>query len=142
MKIIQHLSSIAIITIIMGLMYASVQQTYRTNANDPQMQIAYDVRDQLQKAKAIAFDDTVDLERSLAVFKEVYDDNGNPLQSTGYLDGKMPQLPKGVFENAKANGENWVTWQPQRNVRMVMGIVPCKCRANCLHGRRKIITGS
>lgn len=123
MKIIQHLSAIAIITIIIGLIYTSVQQTYRTNANDPQMQIANDLKGQLQKGKAIAFDDTVDLERSLAVFKEVCDDNGNPLQSTGFLNGKMPQLPKGVFENAKANGENWVTWQPERNVRMAMGIV-------------------
>jgi len=44
-------------------------------------------------------------------------ENGNPIQSTGFLNGKMPQLLKGVFEFAKANGEDWVTWQPQRNVR-------------------------
>lgn len=122
MRIIQHLSAIAIITIIMGLIFSSIQQTYRSNANDPQMQIAYDLRDHLQKGKTLAFDDTVDLEKSLAVFKELYDNNGNPLQSTGFLNGKMPQLPKGVFENAKANGGNWITWQPQRDVRMAMGI--------------------
>ena len=48
MKFIQHLSAIAIITIIMGLIYASVQQTYRSNADDPQIQIAHDLRDHLQ----------------------------------------------------------------------------------------------
>lgn len=38
MKIVQHLSAMAIITIIMGLICASVQQTYRFNANDPHLQ--------------------------------------------------------------------------------------------------------
>jgi cytochrome bd-type quinol oxidase subunit 2 len=123
MKIIQHLSVIAIITIVMGLIYASVQQTYRSNADDPQAQIAYDMRDELQKGKSLVFDDTIELDKSLAVFKETYDENGNPIQSTGFLNGKIPQLPKGVFELAKTNGENWVTYQPQRNVRMAVGIV-------------------
>jgi hypothetical protein len=123
MKIIQHLSAMAIITIIMGLIYASVQQTYRSNANDPQIQIAHDLRDYLQKGKPLAFDDTVDLERTLSVFKEAYDENKNPIQSTGFLNGRMPQIPKDVFEHAKANGEHWVTWQPQRNVRIALGIV-------------------
>lgn len=123
MKILEHLSAMAIITIIMGLIYGSVQQTYRSNANDPQVQIAHDLRDHVQKGKALAFDDTIDLEKSLSVFREAYDENGLPLQSTGFLNGKMPQLPKGVFEYAKANGEHWVTWQPQSNVRMAMGIV-------------------
>lgn len=123
MKIIQHLSAIAIITIVMALIYASVQQTYRSNADDPQIQIAHDVRDHLQNGKTIAFDDTIDLEKSLSVFKEAYDENANPIQSTGFLNGSMPQLPKGVFELVKSNGEHWVTWQPQRNVRMAMCIV-------------------
>ena len=123
MKIIQHLCAIVIITIIMGLIYSSVQQTYRSNANDPQIQIAHDLRDHLKNGKSLVFGDTVELERSLAVFKETYDQSGNPIQSTGFLNGKMPELPKGVFEFAKANGEHWVTWQPQQNVRMAMGIV-------------------
>jgi hypothetical protein len=123
MKTIQHLSAMAIITIIMGLIYASVQQTYRSNANDPQVQIAHDLRAHLQNGKPLLFNDTIELERSLSVFTEVYDQNGDPIQSTGFLNGKMPQLPKGVFEYASANGEHWVTWQPQRNVRMAMGIV-------------------
>ena len=123
MKTIQHLSAMAIITIIMGLIYASVQQTYRSNANDPQVQIAHDLKTHLQKGKSLVFNETIELEKSLSVFTEAYDQNGNPLQSTGFLNGKMPHLPKGVFDYASANGEHWVTWQPQRNVRMAMGIV-------------------
>jgi hypothetical protein len=123
MKTMSYLSAMVIITVIMGLVYASVQQTYRSNANDPQIQIAHDLKDHLQKGKPFAFDDTIDIEKSLSVFEEAYDKNGDPIQSTGFLNGKMPLLPKGVFEHAKANGENWVTWQPQHNVRMAMGIV-------------------
>lgn len=126
MKTVQHLSAIAVITILTGVIYVGVQQTYRSNANDPQIQIAHELRDHLQKGRPLEFDDTVELERSLSVFKEAYDQNGNPIQSTGFLYGKMPQLPKGVFEYAKANGEHWVTWQPQRNIRMAMGIVHVK----------------
>lgn len=123
MKNLQYLSAMAIITIVMVLIYAGIQQTYRSNANDPQVEIAYDLRDRLQKSKPILFDDTVELESSLSVFKELYDGNGNPIQSNGLLNGKLPQLPKALFEYAKTNGEHWITWQPQRNVRMAVGIV-------------------
>jgi len=124
MKFLQHFSALVIITIIMALIYASVQQTYRANANDPQAQIIYDLRNDLQEGRPLpeVFSDSVDLEKSLAVFVEAYDANGNPIRSSGYLNGKFPQLPKGVFEYARRNGDHWVTWQPQRNVRMAVGI--------------------
>lgn len=123
MKIYQHLSVMVIITIVMALIYASVQQTYRSNANDPQVQLAHDLRDRLQKGESLAFDDTVDLGSSLSIFKETYDRDGSPLQSTAFINGRIPRLPKGVFEYARANGEHWVTWQPQSGVRMATGIV-------------------
>ena len=37
---LNYLLVIAIITIIFGVIYALVQQNYRTGANDPQIQIA------------------------------------------------------------------------------------------------------
>src|SRR5579875_2687818 len=123
MKTLQHLSAIIIITIIMGLIYGSVQQTYRSNANDPQTQIVHDLKNRFQNDKTVLFDDSVDLEKSLAVFKESFDANGNPLQSSGFLNGKLPQLPKGVFDFVKTHSEEWVTWQPQTNVRMAMGVI-------------------
>jgi len=123
MKTVQHLSAIAIITLILVLIYAIVQQTYRSNANDPQVQIAHELRARLQKGQSLGFDDTIELESSLSVFKGAYDKNGNPLQSTGVLNGQVPTLPKGVFKYARANGEHWITWQPQQNVRMATGII-------------------
>jgi hypothetical protein len=123
MKIVQHLSAMVIVTIIMGLIYGSVQQTYRSNANDPQMQVAYDLRDHLERGQSLLFDDTVDLERSLSLFKETYDENGRPIQSTGFLNGRTPQLPKGVFGYANNKGEHWLTWQPKPGVRLATGII-------------------
>jgi len=123
MKIIPHLSAMAIITIIMGLIYVSVQQFYRSNANDPQVRIAYELRDHLRNGKPLSFTDTIELERSLSIFAEAYDENGDPMRSTGFLNGRMPQLPKDVFQYAKTNGEHWITWQPKQNIRMAIGIV-------------------
>jgi len=123
MKTTPHLSAIAIVSVIMGLLYAIVQQNYRSSADDPQVQILHDLRNDLQKGKALAFDDSIELETSLSIFREAYDKNGNPLQSTGYLNGKVPRIPKGVFEYARTNGEHWITWQPQPNVRMATGII-------------------
>ena len=123
MKVLQHLSAILIITMIIGLIYFSVQQTYRTGADDPQAEMLHSLKERLEKGKPLSLEDTIQLESSLSVFKTVYDQNGEPLQSTGWLDGKMPTLPKGVFETAKANGELWVSWQPQRDVRIALGVV-------------------
>ena len=123
MKTILHLSAITIITIIIGLIYCSVQQNYRSSANDPQVQIAHKLRGDLQKGIPLSFGDSVEMETSLSVFQQTYDKNANPLLSTGYLNGKVPRLPKAVFKYAKANGEHWLTWQPQENVRMATGIV-------------------
>jgi hypothetical protein len=125
MKMLQHLSAIAIITVVMGLIYASVQQTYRSNANDPQIQIVHDLKDQMEKGQSVesAFTDTVDLEKSLAIFLETYDAQGRPIRSTGYLNKSLPQLPKGVIDYVGTRGEHWVTWQPRPNVRMATGIL-------------------
>jgi hypothetical protein len=54
------------------------------------------------------------------VFTELFDANGKALQSTGFLDGKLPQPPAGVFEFTRVNMENILTWQPRPGVRMAM----------------------
>ena len=67
--------------------------------------------------------DTIDIAQSLSTFVALYDANGKPLRSSGYLDGKMPELPAGVFDFAKSHGEHQVTWQPRSGVRMAMVII-------------------
>jgi hypothetical protein len=44
LSIVTHLAAAIIITVVMLLIYACVQQSYRSSANDPQLQIARDLR--------------------------------------------------------------------------------------------------
>lgn len=121
--IITHLSASIIITGILLLIYASVQQVYRSSANDPQIQIARDASVDIREGKSInkyfSFD-TVNLTQRLATFIELFDKHGKPLKSTGLLNGSLPQLPAGIFEFTKQNKEDILTWQPQPGVRMAM----------------------
>jgi hypothetical protein len=110
-----------LVMVLSGLIYLAVQQSYRSGANDPQLQVARDISERLKNNQSIdqlMAGDTVDISKSLAVFKVLYDLQGVPIQSNGLLDGKSLQMPKGVFDFAKENGEDVLTWQPRRGVRM------------------------
>lgn len=123
LSIVTHLAATIIITAVMLLIYACVQQSYRSAANDPQLQIARDLGNALSRGKIneqFFRTDTIDIAQSLAVFAELFDANGKALQSTGFLDGKLPQPPAGIFEFTRANMENILTWQPRPGVRMAM----------------------
>jgi hypothetical protein len=117
------------ITAFCALTYASVQQSYRQNANDPQIQMAYDAADALVDGKdveSILPVDKVSVAKSLAPFLIVYDLDGNVTASSVVLDGQTPELPNGVLDSTKKLGENRVTWQPENSVRIAAVIVPYK----------------
>ena len=120
--------SCAIILLIFGVIYATVQQSYRTGANDPQIQIASDLNAKLHQGRFVEsfLADTIDIAKSLSTFVVLCDNNGKPICSSGYLDGKMPVLPAGVFDFAKSHGEHEVTWQPRIGIRMAMVIINSK----------------
>ena len=122
-NILTHVAAAAIVTIITGVIYATVQQTYRSGANDPQLQIAGDISNKLKTGGIIGKwfnEDTVEISQSLSVFNTLYNDKNEPVVSTGVLNGKLPFLPKGVFDLAKKKGENVFTWQPQNGVRVAV----------------------
>lgn len=126
MKQLQYLSVMIIITIIMGLFYVSVQQVHRTMANDPQIQLAQDLRTKLAKGASPASlisTDSIDLNYSLGTFTEAFDSFGKPVSSTGFIDGKMPVPPSGVFDFVRTNGEQCITWQPRKNIRLATVVV-------------------
>lgn len=109
-----------IITFIFGAIYAAVQQSYRQSANDPQIQMAEDAVTALNNGRniqSVVLLDNVDISKSLAVFLAVYDSSGNPVMSSGYLNGEMPKLPQGVFGYMKSHNEDRFTWQPEPGVR-------------------------
>ena len=108
-----------LITVLSGMVYGTVQQNYRTSANDPQIQIAEDLSSALSAGQQNINLPTAkaDMERSLGAFIIVVDDNGALLYSSALLDGGTPVPPAGVMVYAKANGQNRITWQPKTGVR-------------------------
>lgn len=120
-----HFAALFIVTILCGLIYATVQQSHRSGANDPQLQIALDLKNALEDNRFLTkwmTDDSIEISQSLSVFKTLYNKNGEPVQSTGFLNGQLPKMPKGVFDFTNDHQENVITWQPQYGVRMAMVI--------------------
>ena len=118
-----HVFAAAICSILILLIYATVQQSYRSNANYPQAAVTSDIANRLHRMASIDpyfSGDTVDLENSLNVFVVLYDASGQPLRSNAVFKGSPPQLPSGVFEFVRGNGEERVTWQPEKGTRIAM----------------------
>jgi energy-converting hydrogenase Eha subunit C len=117
----------AISTIICLLVYVTVQQSIRTGANDPQIQMAEDAVRALERGEAIEKvvpAGKVEIERSLAPFLMIYDDAGHLLAGSGSLHGAATAPPIGVFEHARSNGQNRVTWKPEAGNRLAAVILP------------------
>lgn len=126
----QWLPQAVIITGLSLLIYAAVQQEYRGSLNDPQMQIAEDGAAALAAGGMPASlvqrgVSPIDAAQSLAPWVAVYDEQGNPLESSAVLDGKPPVPPPGVFAVAREQGNNLPhnTWQPALGVRIALVLV-------------------
>lgn len=102
------------------LIYAAVQQNYRMNANDPQIQMAEDaatILDQGASPSEVIPQGKTDIAASLAPFIIVFDKKGQVLASSGSYEGTFPSYPSGALFAAEKTGENRVTWQPQPGLR-------------------------
>ncbi len=104
------------------LAYAVVQQDVRQSANDPQIEMAEDGVSPQSLSQ-------IDISKSLAAFVIVFDDNGEPIASSGTLEGTVPIPPAGVFDYVRTSGggnlrptdvsgEDRFTWQPEPSVRI------------------------
>src|SRR5215471_5608248 len=112
----QWLPLAAMITLVCGIIYGTVQQTYRSNANDPQIQMAQDAAFALSNGsdpRSLVRPTAMEISRSLTPYLIIYDESGNPLVSDGVLDGKIPSMPAGVLGYSKENGSDMITWQPR-----------------------------
>ena len=120
---ITHFAALMIVTVLCGLIYVSVQHAHRSGANDPQLQIALDLKNAIETNQSTVkwmSGDSIEISKSLSVFKTFYNANGEPLQSTGFLDAQLPKMPKGVFAFTTKCRENVITWQPRTGVRVAM----------------------
>ncbi|NTW28137.1 MAG: hypothetical protein HGA39_02080 [Coriobacteriia bacterium] len=125
-------------TVLVLMSYASVQQTYRTGLNDPQVQMAQDAAAQLDAGVApakIVSATKVDAEKSLAPFMIIYDTTNTPVASSAVLSGSTPKAPSGVLDTARSKGSNKVTWQPSSGVRIAAVAVGSKDGHVVLVGR-------
>jgi hypothetical protein len=114
-----------IITSICGLVYATAQQSLRQGANDPQIEYAEDGARSIKAGQSASFGpDKIDLNKTLGVFLAVYDKDYKVIDSNAILDGALPQPPMGVFETAQGKGQYRVTWQPKKEIRLALVIVP------------------
>ena len=97
------------------------QNSLRQSANDPQLGMATDLASRLARgtsASASVPNDQTDMDASLSAFVIAYDEQGQVLASSAQLNGAVPQLPRGVLDFVRRNGEERVTWAPRRDVRI------------------------
>lgn len=126
-SIVQWLPVAVLAVLMCGLIYGAVQQSYRSSANDPQIQMALDARDALARGtppSQLVPQNTIDMARSLAPYLIIYDTAGRPIASSVTLDGQTPTPPSGVFESTHSLQINKLTWMPQPGVRSAIVVVP------------------
>lgn len=110
-----------VITLLCGLIYGVGQQSSRQNANDPQIAYSEDIAASLNTGvtpQEIIPPARIDISKSLATFIMVFDNSNELVLSTAEIKGKVPTVPPGVFSYVKKNGEDRVTWAPQKDVRI------------------------
>jgi hypothetical protein len=89
-------------TVLAMTIYVGVQQAQRSDADDPQLQLARDA------ASAIS---------AVAAGLAVYSGDGSVLSSSGTIDGLAPVIPDAVRTDAQG-GELSFTWEPRDGLRM------------------------
>ncbi len=118
-----------IISGLCGIFYAIIQQDMRSNADDPQIQLAEDAAAQLasgQQVQTVVPAQKVDMATSLAPYIIIFDNTGKPIASSAQLNGQTPTIPSGVFDSVRQNGEDRITWQPQPGVRSAIVVTQFK----------------
>ncbi len=112
-----------IITGFCGLVAVVMQQNYRLNANDPQIQTSEDLALLLSngaKPQDVLPKNSVDIAYSLSPFVIIYDTNGKVMASNASLNGEAITIPSGVIAYTKTHTQDRVTWQPTNGVRSAL----------------------
>jgi hypothetical protein len=130
-RFLRHWLPLAVaVTVLAGTAFTIGQQILRSDANDPQVQLAEDAAARLQAgaspAQVIPAGET-DIASSLAPWVIVYGPDRKQLAGSARLDGKLAQYPASVLDNAPAGGRrDDVTWQPRSGVRAASVVVGFK----------------
>lgn len=109
-----------IATVLALAVYVIPQQVLRQDANDPQIELAENLVQDLKSGSTLDESlppESIDISRSLSPFLIAYDAQGNPLASQAKLNGKIPAPSKEVFDHVRSEGEARITWAPQHGAR-------------------------
>jgi hypothetical protein len=125
--LIYFIPGFLLISLFSGVLYITLQNNYRQNANDPQIQIAEDMANYLAAGISpqtlISTGLPVDIASSLGTYAIVFDESGKVVLSSAKLRGKDVELPAGTLEYAKANKENRITWEPEEGITSAVVVV-------------------
>jgi hypothetical protein len=111
----------AVLSLCFLMIYISVQQNYRQNANDPQIQIVKDTIFALNTKHPpsdVIPTDKIDPGQSLSPFVVIFNAQGQPLSSSVILDGQTPIPPSGVFSYTQTHQSDRFTWEPKPGIRI------------------------
>lgn len=101
--------------------YIIIQQSLRMTANSPQDSIVENMS-LLAAKQGISLEpilkQSIDITSEETPFVIVYDKDGNFLASSAVLKGRIPVLPKGVFETVKKSIKKSFTWEPEGGIRI------------------------
>ena len=113
------LMPMVVATITFGTIYVVATQLDRLSANDAPARLASQVAAELREGQSTTIDAQphVDLERSLAPFVVVENEQGVATEGSGFIRNKLVSLPTGVLSSAAQSGQDDVTWQPQPGLR-------------------------
>lgn len=112
------LSGIA--TVLALAVYVIPQQVLRQDANDPQIELAENLAQELKSGSTLEESmpaGSIDVSRSLSTFLIAFDADGKPLASQAQLRGKIPTPAKEVFDDVRKKGEARFTWAPDHSAR-------------------------
>jgi len=117
-----HTFALGLILTLWGFPAAmTLQGAMRSAADQPQIQMAQNYASEIASGKlATDLIPTVhlDLSTSLEPFTILYDADGNPLRSSGYIGEAVPTPPPGVFTYLRTHPTDKFTWQPQPDLRI------------------------
>lgn len=119
-RFLPWLAAFGLLIVAFGTIFVAIQQSQRSDANYPQVQIAEDAIRGLNEGElpAVVVGSKVDMAKSLAPFLIIYDKSGKVVLGSGEINGKVPQIPKGVLKASDGKEYHAVTWQPQGDTRI------------------------
>jgi hypothetical protein len=125
-SLVQWLPLAVVIVALSGLGYILVQQDQRSLANDPQIEMATDARLALDAGASPASlvpATQFDIAESPAPYLVIYDASGQIQAASATVGGSALIPPAGVFDSARTQRFNAITWTPAPGVRSAIVVM-------------------